>query len=77
MPRDETAGPIRETTLDERLRWGQCPECRAPHGVYCDTTRMTMSSTIISTGLPMAPGDVVHLARVRQTPMRVREVPVP
>lgn len=63
----------RDTTDEERMAWGECPVCHAEHGERCSP----------NVGIPLGrnihgrpPTEGVHLARMREAPMRVRLVPV-
>lgn len=66
------SGPVRELTVNERFKWGECHVCKAPHGEHCRP----------GIGFPLGmsadggwPKDGAHLARLNNAPHRVREVP--
>ena len=63
----------RDTTLEERLTWGDCPICGAKHGEYCLPTALQLGTRL--DGKPMTQGEGVHLARIQHAPRRVRLVP--
>lgn len=69
-----TAGPIRELSFDERMRWGECPVCKAAHGEACHAD-VGIQLGVRLDGRRMQDGDGVHLARLKRAPDRVREVP--
>ena len=70
----DKAGPIRETTVDERAVWGLCPVCRAEHGEPCNPDVGLQLGQPVGGGRIKA-GNGVHLSRIQNAPMRVREVP--
>jgi hypothetical protein len=65
----------RELTFDERIRWGECPFCKAPHGTPCHA-EMGFQMGVKPDGARMKDGEGVHLARLRTAPVKVRLVPV-
>lgn len=67
-------GPVRDLTERERLTWGTCPVCSAPHGEFCHAA-VGLQLGVRADGRPPQDGDGAHLARLNQTPQRVREVP--
>ncbi len=64
----------RDTTLEERIRWGVCPVCKAGHGEYCCAAVGFQLGHRVD-GRRMQDGDGAHLARLQRAPMRVRLVP--
>lgn len=64
---------IRELTPDERLKYGECPVCKAPHGEACNPD-VGLSLGVNANGLP--PREGAHLARLQRAPYRVQEIPV-
>lgn len=64
----------RETTVEERMTWGDCPVCRARHGDWCDADVGAQLGVRVD-GRRMQSGEGVHLARIRNAPMRVKLVP--
>ena len=52
----------RELTWHERIRWGDCPACKAKDGELCDHHDQN--------------GERVHLGRLQRAPQRIREVPL-
>lgn len=65
----------RETTFDERMKWGVCPVCAAKHGEYCDSN-VGFQMGRRADGSPMQTGQGIHLARLQAAPKLVRLVPV-
>lgn len=64
---------IRETTWAERSTWGECPTCHAKHGKSCSpSVGIPLGRTV--DGMP--PREGVHLARLRDAPMRIELRPV-
>lgn len=55
----------RPATFDERRKWGECPVCKAPHGVECD---LAVSGDIYGFA------EKAHRLRVVRAPVYVREV---
>jgi len=58
-------------TYAERAVWGTCPLCAAPHGKRCDPN--VGIPLVDKLGNPLHEG--VHLARLNNAPLRIREVP--
>ncbi len=67
-------GPIRKLSDEERMKWGTCPVCRAPHGTYCYAA-VGLRLGVRADGRDPQDGDGVHRARLELTPFQVREVP--
>lgn len=67
---------MRERNLEmrERLTWGECPVCKAPDGEFCRAA-VGLQLGVRVDGKRMEDGDGVHLARIQNAPVRVREVP--
>jgi len=66
-------GPIRELTIEERMKWGTCPVCQAPHGTDCYAA-VGIHLGVRADGRAPQDGDGAHLARLDRAPHRVREV---
>jgi hypothetical protein len=62
----------RETTVDERCTWGECPSCGAKHGERCNPDVGLAIGYAVGGGPPR---DGVHRSRIQLSPMRVRVVP--
>lgn len=63
----------RDLTTDERMTWGTCPVCAAGPGQWCHAEVGLHVGRKVD-GSSMATGEGVHLARLRQSPTRVRMV---
>lgn len=68
----ELSKPERETSLDERCTWGECPSCGAPHGQRCNPDVGLSIGYAVGGGPPR---DGVHVSRIQRAPLRVRVVP--
>lgn len=64
--------PRRATTYVERATWGNCPVCKAEHGVRCDPNIGIALGRNVN---GMLPEDGAHLARLQGAPMYIRLVP--
>lgn len=64
---------IRELSIGERMKWGDCPVCEAKHGQPCDPN-VGIHFGKTASGRPIEEG--VHSGRLMQAPIRVREVPL-
>lgn len=64
----------RELTLDEQMRWGECPVCEAADGEPC-RANVGLQVGVRLDGRRMRDGEGVHLRRLQWAPQRVREVP--
>lgn len=53
----------RELSYDERASWGECPSCGAKHGEWCKDAKQ-------------GPQHGVHLGRLTNAPLAVREIPI-
>lgn len=72
---DYQKGPVRELTLDERFKWGECPACGAKHGEYCHSA-VGIQMGVKVDGSRMRDSEGAHLGRIRLAPLHVQEVPV-
>ncbi len=63
----------RDTTIEERMKWGECPVCKAKHGEFCLPVGLVMG--VKANGSPLGQGDGVHVQRISKAPMRVKLVP--
>lgn len=63
----------RELTFEERSKWGRCPVCGAPDGEPCHPE---IGFPLGMTVNGIRPTDGAHLGRLRDAPMRVREVAI-
>lgn len=72
MSEHKSADHVRELTYEERATWGECPVCHVSHGQRCDGNVGIALGRTVNGGLPT---DGVHMGRLRQAPMKVREVP--
>lgn len=67
LSRKAVHGPIRALNHEERARWGECPVCRAEHGVACDyRVDIPLDGSWEEAG-------GAHLARLEAAPFQVRE----
>lgn len=66
----------RDLSFEDRMRWGECPVCKAPDGTACYAAVGVQLGQRVD-GRPMQDGEGAHLARLTNAPFRVREVPVP
>ena len=71
----KTSSPSRETTIDERMKWGECPVCSAKHGESCHA-EVGAHLGVKASGGRMNTGEGVHLGRIQNAPKRVQLVPV-
>lgn len=62
----------RETTVEERMAWGECPACGARHGEPCHP-EVGFPVGRNARGEPPRVG--AHAGRLRGAPTRVRLVP--
>jgi hypothetical protein len=53
----------RKLSYDERANYGECPVCHAKHGERCKDERQ-------------GPQHGVHLGRLQNAPMVIREIPI-
>ena len=67
-------GPVRELSIDERMRWGDCPCCGAKHGEPCFSAVGVQLGQRLD-GSRMKDGEGAHLVRLKAAPYHVREVP--
>ena len=65
----------RDTTLDERMKWGTCPVCGATHGNYC-RSEFGLHVGRKADGSALKTGEGAHLGRLQKAPHRVKLVPV-
>jgi hypothetical protein len=65
--------PIRETTIEERMTWGECPVCHAPHGEWCHSS-VGLQLGSKGDGTRMKDGEGVHIRRLSSAPMKVQLV---
>lgn len=60
----------RETTFEERARWGKCPTCQAPHGTWCYADVGLQVGSKIN-GARMVDGEGAHVSRLKAAPVLV------
>lgn len=65
---------VRELSWDERIRWGECPVCKAPDGKYCHADVGLQLGRRVD-GRRMEDGEGAHLGRLQRAPKKVKEVP--
>lgn len=63
----------RETTMDERLKWGVCPVCGAKPGEYCRAD-VGLQLGVKADGTRMKDGEGAHVARLQRSPLKVKLV---
>lgn len=64
---------VRETTIAERLTWGECPVCHAQPGEFCHAD-VGLQLGVRGDGSRMKDGEGAHVARLQRAPLKVRLV---
>ena len=57
-----------ELTYDDRAAWGECPVCKAPHGVSCNSE---IGFPVGKNVFGESPKNGVHLGRLQNAPATV------
>ena len=63
-------GLCRDTTIEERMTWGECPQCHAKHGEPCNADVGIQLGVKVGGGR-MKTGEGVHIQRLCYAPKRV------